>query len=185
MEIYKEGLYKGYRMEIGLTSNLQKKCGISKLPASTETDLFYCWDIAFEKLGSRNVLFIANASNRLACVVSGMKPSAYKDIAGYAVKYIKELMLLQGYSESEADEYIKKAGEPTLTKTHGKKAVGAMMNSFMAVSYSHFEVEPEKNLQDDMSLWINRFIGRCASRGDEYIHPYEAFKEDMEKAGIK
>lgn len=35
-------------------------------------------------------------------------------------------MSFQGYTDAEIEEYLIKAGEPVLTKTHGKKAVGVM-----------------------------------------------------------
>ena len=70
-------------MEIGLTSRMQKQCKITKLPESSQENLFYSWDVNIDKYKNRNVLYIANANNRLGCIICGMKPSVYKNVTEY------------------------------------------------------------------------------------------------------
>lgn len=172
-------------MEIGLTSRMQKQCKITKLPESTQENLFYSWDVNIDKYKNRNVIFIANANNRLGCIICGMKPSVYKNVTEYVTKWIRELVLLQGYTETEVAEYMKKAGEPLLTKTHGKKAIGAMNQAFSDFVCSDYEIDGSEELQAKVSLWINGMLGKSAGYNDEYYHPRETFMQDMEKAGIE
>lgn len=70
-----------------------------------------------------------------------MKISAYKNLAEYVVKWIRELLLLQGYTEAEVSEYLDNTGELVLTKTHGKKAVGAMNQAFSDFIWADHEID--------------------------------------------
>ena len=172
-------------MEIGLTSRMQKQCKITKLPESSQENLFYSWDVNIDEYKNRNVLYIANANNRLGCIICGMKPSVYKNVTEYVTKWIRELLLLQGYTETEVAEYMKKAGEPLLTKTHGKKAIGAMNQTFYDFVWTDQEIDGSEELQVQISIWINKVLGKSAGYNDGYYYPTESFMQDMEKAGIK
>lgn len=172
-------------MEIGLTSKMQKQCKITNLPESSQDNLFYSWDVNIDKYKNRNVLFITNANNRLGCIICGMKPSVYKNVTEYVTKWIRELLLLQGYTETEVAEYMTKAGEPQLTKTHGNKAIGAMNQTFSDFVWSDQEIDGSEELQVQISIWINGVLGKSAGYNDGYYYPTESFMLDMEKAGIK
>ena len=172
-------------MEIGLTSRMQKQCKITKLPESSQENLFYSWDVNIDKYKNLNVLYIANDNNRLGCIICGMKPSVYKNVTEYVTKWIRELLLLQGYTEIEVAEYMKKAGEPQLTKTHGSKAIGAMNQTFSDFVWTDQEIDGSEELQVQISIWINKVLGKSAGYNDGYYYPTESFMLDMEKAGIK
>ena len=172
-------------MEIGLTSRMRKQCKITKLPESTQENLFYSWDVNIDKYKNRNVLFIANANNRLGCIICSMKPSAYKNLTDYVTKWIRELLLLQGYTEIEVAEYMTKAGEPLLTKTHGKKAICAMNQAFPDVIWSDYDIDGSEELQMQINIWINEILGKSAGYNDEYYHPCNTFMQDMENAGVE
>ena len=56
-------------MEIGLTDEVRKMCGLRPLPAPGEgSGPFFCWDIARADLGSRKLLIMSNAATS-ACTV--------------------------------------------------------------------------------------------------------------------
>jgi hypothetical protein len=172
-------------MEIGLTANLKKKCNISKLPEATEENLFYCWDVDIARYKNRIVLYIANSNNRFGCIICGMKLSAYKNIADYTVMQIKDILALNGYSEEDIEAYISKAGEATLTKTHGKKAIGAMNRAFMDFLCTDHNIDPTNELQAEPTTWLNRILGKSAGYNDDYSRPSESFVLDMEKNVLK
>lgn len=138
-----------------------------------------------DKYKNRNVLYIANSNNRLGCIICGMRQSVYKNPAAYVLKWIRELMLLQGYTETEIAEYFAEAGEPVLTKTHGKKAVGAMNQAFSDFVWSDYEIDNSEVLQSQITIWINGILGKSAGYNDGCYNPTESFMQDMEKAGIE
>jgi hypothetical protein len=172
-------------MELGLTGRMQKQCKISKLSDALEENLFYCWDINIDKYKGRNVLYIANSNNRLGCIICGMKPSMYKNLEEYVLIWIKELMHLQGYTEHEIACYLEKTGALTITKTHGKKALGAMNQAFMDFGWANHELNKENVFQSEISKWLNGIIGKSAGYNDAYWEPSETFIQDMQAAGIE
>ena len=67
-------------MEIGLTDEVRKMCGLRPLPAPAEgIDSFFCWDMAREDLGSRKLLIMPNAATS-ACAVTRMAAADWKHI---------------------------------------------------------------------------------------------------------
>ena len=69
-------------MEIGLTDEVRKMCGLRPLPAPGDgIDPFFCWDMARVDLGSRKLLIMSNAATS-ACAPRGRK---HDDACPYAL----------------------------------------------------------------------------------------------------
>ena len=47
------------------------------------------------------------------------------------------------------------------------------------------EIDGSEELQVQISIWINKVLGKSAGYNDGYYYPTESFMLDMEKAGIK
>lgn len=117
-------------MEIGLTDEVRKMCGLRPLPAPGEGgDLFFCWDMARVDLGSRKLLIMSNAATS-ACAVTRMAAADWKHIDEVARQFVEDAVECCGCSP---EEYFSLAGEIELTKTHGRRAVGNMMTTAHAL----------------------------------------------------
>lgn len=117
-------------MEIGLTDEVRKMCGLRPLPAPGEGgDPFFCWDMARVDLGSRKLLIMSNAATS-ACAVTRMAAADWKHIDEVARQFVEDAVECCGYSP---EEYFSLAGEIELTKTHGRRAVGNMMTTAHAL----------------------------------------------------
>lgn len=173
-------------MEIGLTAKMQKQCKVSNLPEANPENLFYSWDINIEKFHGRNVLYIANANNRFGCIVIGMNASTYKNLTENVLMWIRQIMYLHGYSAGAVHEYFMKAGTPVLTKTHGRKSVGAMSQALKDFLNSSWELNDCEDIQTLISVWLNKkLLGRSAGYNDNYYYPSETFLQDMEKEVLR
>ena len=161
-------------MEIGLTDEVRKMCGLRPLPAPAEgIDPFFCWDVTRVDLGSRKLLIISNAATS-ACAVTRMSASDWKHIDEVARRLVEDTVECCGCSP---DEYLSLAGEITLTKTHGRRAVGNMMTAAHALWAD--EIDMTEKLQWRQMEYLNhRFISRCLSH-EGSGHPVERFAEDL------
>ncbi len=173
-------------MEIGLTAKMQNECKLTNLPKASEEDLVYAWDINIEEFHGQKVLYMANANNRFGCIVVGVEPDTYENLPGNVMRWIRQLMYLHGYSAGEVHEYFMKAGTPELTKTHGRKAIGAMNQAFKDFLNSDWELNDCEELQTLISVWLNKkLLGKSAGHNDNYYYPSETFLMDMEKAEVR
>ena len=161
-------------MEIGLTDEVRKMCGLRPLPAPAEgIDPFFCWDVARVDLGSRKLLIISNAATS-ACAVTRMTSADWKRIDEIAHQLIEDAVGCCGCSP---EEYFSLAGETVLTKTHGRRAVGNMMT--LAHTLWADEIDMTEKLQWRQMEFLNhRFISRCLVH-DDYGYPSERFAEDL------
>ena len=161
-------------MEIGLTDEVRKMCGLRPLQAPGEGgDPFFCWDIARVDLGSRKLLIMSNVATS-ACAVTRMSASDWKHIDEVAYQLIEDAVGCCGCSP---EEYFSLAGEIALTKTHGRRAVGNMMTT--AHTLWTDEIDMSEKLQWRQMEFLNhRFISRCLAH-DDYGYPAERFTEDL------
>ncbi len=161
-------------MEIGLTDEVRKMCGLRPLPAPSDGgDPFFCWDIARVDLGSRKLLIISNAATS-AYAVTRMAAADWKRIDEVAHRLIEDAVGCCGCS---SEDYFSLAGEVALTKTHGPRAVGNMMTTAHALWAD--EIDMTEKLQWRQMEYLNHhFISRCAAH-DGYGHPAERFAEDL------
>ena len=161
-------------MEIGLTDEVRKMCGLRPLAAPDDgVDPFFCWDMARVNLGSRKLLIMSNAATS-ACAVTRMSASDWRHIDGVAHQLIEDAVGCCGCS---SDDYLSLVGEILLTKTHGRRAVGNMMT--LAHTLWADEIDMSEKLQWRQMEFLNhRFISRCLAH-DGYGYPAERFAEDL------
>ena len=161
-------------MEIGLTDEVRKMCGLRPLSAPGEgSDPFFCWDMARVDLGSRKLLIMSNAATS-ACAVSRMAAADWKRIVEVARQLIEDVVECCGCSP---EDYFSLAGEAELTKTHGRRAVGNMMT--LAHTLCADDIDMSEKLQWRQMEFLNhRFISRCLAH-DDYGYPAERFAEDL------
>ncbi len=161
-------------MEIGLTDEVRKMCGLRPLPAPAEdADPFFCWDVARVDLGSRKLLIIANAATS-ACAVTRMAAADWKHIDEVAHQLVEDAVGCCGCS---SEDYFSLAGEIELTRTHGRRVVGNMMALAHALGPDDIDMT-EKLQWRQMEFLNHRFISRCLAH-DGYGHPAERFAEDL------
>ena len=170
-------------MQIGLSGVIQKRMkGITLQPAEGE-ELVFCWDTHLIKYRNRNVLLIVNANSRYAIIMTGMGAQDWKYYSTYIHKAIYFALQAEGYSQEQINEYFKRAGDYTITKTHGRKAVSGFNHVGMLIEYLETGLEQNVHYQRELSHIANRDI--CKPIGfNEYGYPEEFFELDLQRLGI-
>lgn len=145
-------------MEIGATKAVQERLKATKISEIKETSLVFCWDTHLAKIKRRNVLFIVNASNRYTIAMTDIEPRNWNYYTMYIRSVIHGVMQEMGYSEDQIGQYFKMSGDTTVTKTHGKKAVGGINRMVMDAQYFDKKLEKETMYQWELSEYLNRDI---------------------------
>ncbi len=161
-------------MEIGLTEEVRKMCGLRPLPAPAEdVDLFFCWDMARVDLGSRKLLIMANAATN-ACAVTRMAAADWKRIDEVALRLVEDAVGCCGCSPAD---YLALAGDIKLTRTHGRRAVGNM--GTLAHALRAEDIDMGEKLQWRQTAYLNHDFLSHGAAHDGYGYPAERFAQDL------
>lgn len=102
-------------MEIGLTDEVRKMCGLRPLPAPGEGgDPFFCWDMARVDLGSRKLLIMANAATS-ACAVTRMAAADWKHIDKVARQLVEDAVEYCGAAPKNTSRLLARSSSPRRT----------------------------------------------------------------------
>ncbi len=168
-------------IEIGLTSNIQEKIKDPEvyLELSNEKSLFNCWDVNFNKLGSKNAIYISHCSSGYSIVVTGMKPRDYKNFTLYLSEIIRYSLEKIGISQKKYNEYLTNNGGFKYTKTHGRKAIGHMTEVRMDAEHFYDYVSgADETIQWEIMEKLNKCIFHTAAYTD-YVTPVEKILEEF------
>ena len=172
-------------MQLGLTIPLQKFLKMPKPPYGETTDLFFCWELHKVPDISRSTLIAVNASNRYALVFMGMKAGSWKCIEEIVIDGIEQALALEGYTPHQVESYLAAAGEPELTKTHGRKPVAGLNRTIDMLWWIDKWLDERQLFQPSMSNALNKDLCHAAGfEGRDFEHPKEFLREDMVRLGI-
>lgn len=170
-------------MEIGLTEELRRSARIKSLPTASEADPFFCWDANRVDIGNKRVLVMMNSANRL-CAIALMSIFDWHRIDELIPQLIFDAMAMAGMSDMEYRAYMRAAGEIALTKTHGRKSLGALSDIQRELRFDEEHVEASDKTQLNLMAEYNTFLpGRSATRKYPGL-PFEWFPEDLKTRRI-
>lgn len=173
-------------MEIGVTQTIQKRLKNQDIhqPYDQTTELAFCWDTHLVKLGRRNVLLVANVSNRFMIAMMDIEPRNWKYYTLYIEEVISNAMKQIGYQEKEINKYFELAGNSQITKSHGRKTLGAINYITQIMNCYEWDIERYQKYSYELNDCVNNNL--CIPKGfHEYGMPIEMFHMDMERLGIK
>lgn len=140
-------------MEIGLTEGLRRSARIKSLPAASEADLFFCRDASRVDIGNKKFLVMMNSANRL-CAITLMSIFDWRRIDELIPQLIADAIAMAGISDKEYRAYMRAAGDVVLTKTHGRKSLGALSDiqrglrfDEEGMTYQTRPIEPDGGIQ--------------------------------------
>lgn len=166
-------------MEVGITEATRKFMGLKPLPAPTEEDSFFCWDLTRADLGAPKLLAMHNTSNCLS-VVSRMTGADWKKPDRMILDMIRgAIASREGFlCAADVEAYLQMAGEEIVfTKTHGRKSSGCISRLVDDLYFA--ELYKEDKLQWRAMRTMDRRPVHCPTR-KEYVFSPEAFREDFE-----
>ena len=168
-------------MQYGLTTNVKDRLKLSTLPAGTEEDPMFCWEVNLKRVYRRNVLLIVHADTRYCLAFVGMTAGTWKNLRAFIDEAIRRALLDNGFTEADVGRYFRMTAYPVFTKTHGRKAIGGM-NHITAYLPWYIREWDEEMYQEKLCKLINgepcHFVTHPE---DDYALPRELFVREMRK----
>jgi hypothetical protein len=172
-------------MQLGVTIPLQKFLKIPKPPYGEPRDLLFCWEIHKVPNVAPSTLIAVNASSRYALVFMGMKAASWKHIPEIVIDGIEQALALDGYTAIETETYLAAAGEPELTKTHGRRPVAGLNRTIDMLYWIDDPYDASQLFQSGLTRVLNKDLCRAPGfENSDYGYPWEFFKEGMKRFGI-
>ena len=162
-------------MQYGLTAKTITRAKLKSVPAGTETDLRFVWEVNYTSICGKKLLLIVHADTRYCMVFCDIRQSVWKNLQSFLHDAVKNALLREGFSDEAAERYFSLAGEETITGTHGKKAIGGM-NRIAAMLPYFDKILVDGMFQPIITDAVNSDLCTVAAHPEaEYIYPHEFF----------
>ena len=154
---------------LGLTIPLQKRLRIKVSDPDPASDKRYCWDLHIIALYGRQSLLATHCASRYTFILFDLSSFDWRDIQGTFIRGLKESLSGQGFPEKLIRAYLDRAGEPRLTKTHGRWEVAFMNRAWEDALAADYAVNRQSQSQPLLDSYINDLPRRRA--GDPGLGP--------------
>ena len=149
-------------MELGLTFPLQRFLGIKTPAWGTEPDRRFCWDLHVIDLRGRKSLLAVHCRSRYTFVRYDVPPLQWADLPGLFRAGLLESLAAAGFSPAQGEEYLRRAGAASLTRTHGRREVAFLNRAWEDVLASDLCLDTERQAQPLLDRAVNTCSSRCA-----------------------
>lgn len=149
-------------MELGLTIPLMKQLGTGPLPYGREPDLRWCWDLHGIRLHGRPSLLGVHCETRYTLVLFDLCPGDWARLPQTFVAGLTESLRGAGFAKAHIQGYLERAGEPCLTKAHGRREVAFLNRAWEDVMRLDSSIDRGQQGQLLLEDSLNRLPRRCA-----------------------
>ncbi len=148
-------------MELGLTFPLQRFRKIHPPPYGTEPDRRFCWDLHAIDLRGRKSLLAVHCHSRYAFVRWDVTAAQWEDLPGLFRQGVKDSLTAAGFSQKQAEQYLCRAGEMELTRTHGRREVAFLNRAWEDVMALDLCLDTASQAQPLLDHAVNTRPSRC------------------------
>ena len=166
-------------MQLGLTFPLQRKLKIRSVPYGLPLERLFCWDLHCIPLRGQDSLLLVQCASRYTVVACGASGLEWARLSDFALEQIRAGLLNAGLPEQTVTNYLREAGKPELTRTHGRREVAFLNRAWDDVLALDFTVDTATQRQPLLEQAVNGIPCRCAGfEGRETAKQflYRAFK---------
>lgn len=164
-------------MQYGLTKSTIDRLKLKNVPAGTETDYRFVWEVNYKTICGKKLLIIVHSDTRYCMIFCDIKPKVWKNFEAFLHDAVELALRREGFHDEEIERYFQKAGEESITKTHGRKATGGMIHVTNELTY-YDKVLVDGMFQPLISDVANDDICKIATHPEKkYIVPQEFFQE--------
>lgn len=150
-------------MELGLTFPLQRFLK-QKTPAyGTEPDRRFYWDLHVIELRGRKCLLAVHCHSRYTFVRFDVAPIQWTDLAGLFREGLLESLAAAGFARQKTEDYLRRAGAPKFTRTHGRREVAFLNRAWEDVLALDLCLDTSCQAQPLLDHAVNTRTSRCAS----------------------
>ncbi len=149
-------------MQLGLTFPLQRKLHIRSVPYGPPLDRTFCWDLHCITLRGQDSLLLVHCASRYTIVAYGVMKYHWDDVARFAMEQTRAGLLDAGLPEQVVTNYLRAAGTPELTRTHGRREVAFLNRAWEDVLALDYTVDTATLRQPLLEQAVNGIPCRCA-----------------------
>lgn len=149
-------------MELGLTFPLQRYLKVKPPVYGEEADRRFCWDLHVIDLRGRKCLLAVHCHSRYAFVCYDVAPFQWKDLSGLFRKGLMESLTAAGFTQKQTEEYLHRAGNIKMTRTHGRREVAFLNRAWEDVLALDVCLDTDRQAQPLLDHAVNTRPGRCA-----------------------
>lgn len=148
-------------MELGLTFPLQRFLGMKPPCRGAAPDRRYCWDLHGITLRGRQSLLAVHCLSRYAFVCYDVPPPLWADIPELFQAGLRESLTAAGFPVHQIEGYLHEAGNPILTRTHGRREVAFLNRAWEDVLALDVCLDAASQAQPLLDHAVNTRPSRC------------------------
>ncbi|GAB2045885.1 hypothetical protein AGATL06_23840 [Agathobaculum sp. TL06] len=148
-------------MELGLTFPLQRFLKIKAPDYGTQPDRRFCWDLHVIDLRGRKCLLAVHCHSRYAFVRYDVTPFQWANIPALFRIGLTDSLTATGFPAARIEEYLGQAGEPHVTRTHGRREVAFLNRAWEDVLALDLCLDTSRQAQPLLDYSVNVRPSRC------------------------
>ena len=149
-------------MELGLTFPLQRFLKRKPPAYGAQPDRRFCWDLHVIDLRGRRCLLAVHCHSRYTFVRYDVAPLQWADLPGLFRNGLLDSLTAAGFSQAQAEAYLRQAGDVVLTRTHGRREVAFLNRAWEDVLALDLCLDPSSQGQPLLDHAVNTRSSRCA-----------------------
>ena len=148
-------------MQLGLTFPLQRKLKIKSVPYGAPLDRRFCWDLHCITLRGQDSLLLVHCASRYTIVACGVSGLEWARLPDFALEQIRAGLLDAGIPQQTVADYLRAAGVPELTRTHGRREVAFLNRAWEDVLSLDTCLDAASAAQPMLDWAVNARPSRC------------------------
>ena len=149
-------------MELGLTIPLQRFVKTRTPARGTQLDRRFCWDLHVISLRGCWCLLAVHCHSRYTFLRYDVAPAQWADLPGLFREGLFESLSAAGFAREQVEEYLRRAGDMEITRTHGRREVAFLNRAWEDVLELDLCVDTASQAQPLLDHAVNTRTGRCA-----------------------
>ena len=171
-------------MQLGYTIPLQRHLKIKPPPHGAPCGLAFCWELHVLPLGGRPSLIAAHASSRYTFLLCDLSQADWMALPETFAAQLRFCLEQEGFTQGQVDHYFTLAGQPEITKTHGRRPVAFLNRAVDDLQRLPVTVDTTTQSQPQINHFLNQVI--CHAAGyQEYGTGRGFLQRDFAALGIE
>ena len=148
-------------MELGLTFPLQRFLKMKPPAYGTQPDRRFCWDLHVIDLRGRRSLLAVHCHSRYTFVRFDVTPFQWADLPGLFREGLVDSLTAAGLTRAQAEDYLRRAGNAEITRTHGRREVAFLNRAWGDVLALDLCLDVASQAQPLLDHAVNTRPSRC------------------------
>lgn len=148
-------------MELGLTFPLQRFLKWKTPDYGIQPDRRFCWDLHVIDLQGRKSLLAVHCHSRYTFVRYDVPPLLWANLPGLFHTGLTESLYNAGFLPELVEDYLHRAGNRVLTRTHGRREVAFLNRAWEDVLALDTLLDTTSQAQPLLDHAVNTRLSRC------------------------